>query len=185
MNQVERGKSFNWMGLLFGGAYYAGYGKMGKGIAMGVISVFPLTAIMVSFYAGFKASKELPVGTQAFNWGKAIAVYCIMGAIIGLFAASLPSDDLLDDVSGYWQSSTKEEVMIDFLAERPKFGINGQVQVIEIVDVDTDEERLSFKMNNDVVATLIQNWDASGESFNLTLMIPQTKPIRLAFVRRL
>ncbi|MCJ2164689.1 MULTISPECIES: hypothetical protein [unclassified Pseudodesulfovibrio] len=76
-------QGFSWMGLLFGGMYFAGYGKLVKGLIMGALSFIPLTAIAVHIYAGIKARKELPVGEQAFSWMNAIIVFCVTSAITG------------------------------------------------------------------------------------------------------
>ncbi|MBI9080604.1 MAG: hypothetical protein JEY79_12805 [Pseudodesulfovibrio sp.] len=74
MTQVEK-KGFSWMGLLFGGSYYAGYGELGKGIIMGAITgFFLIPGLFVHLYAGIKGKKDLPVGKQPFEWPKAICV---------------------------------------------------------------------------------------------------------------
>ncbi|MCJ2165230.1 MULTISPECIES: hypothetical protein [unclassified Pseudodesulfovibrio] len=75
MTQVEEKKGFSWMGLLFGGAYYAGYGELGKGIIMGAITgLFLVPGLFVHLFAGIKGKKDLPVGKQPFDWPKAICV---------------------------------------------------------------------------------------------------------------
>ena len=65
---------FNLMGLLFCTSYYAGYGKVGKGLVCAAIGFLPITLIPVAIYMGFNANKELPVGSTPFSWGKAIGV---------------------------------------------------------------------------------------------------------------
>lgn len=85
MEQVEKKKGFSWMGLLFGGMYYAGYGQLVKGLVMGVLSFIPLTMIIVNIYAGIKAKAELPVGERPFNWGNALVVLVVGCAVSGLF----------------------------------------------------------------------------------------------------
>lgn len=53
MTQVEEKKGFSWMGLLFGGAYYAGYGELVKGLIMAAITgVFLVPGFFVHIYAG-------------------------------------------------------------------------------------------------------------------------------------
>lgn len=108
MTQAEK-KGFSWMGLLFGGAYYAGYGQLVKGLIMAVISFIPLTAIPVNIYAGLKAKKHLPVGAQAFEWPKAVLVFFIpmvLGGAVLFFtqggAKAYTQADFMNDVSGYW-----------------------------------------------------------------------------------
>lgn len=81
---ASRKQGFSWMGLLFGGMYYAGYGKLGKGFIMGVLGFIPLTAIPINIYAGIKANKELPVGDQAFNWVNAAIVFYATSVTTGL-----------------------------------------------------------------------------------------------------
>lgn len=72
-SSAQPGK-FNVMALLFSSAYYAGYGKIGKGIMLAAIGFMPLTLIGVGIYAGINANKELPVGNTQFSWGKAIGI---------------------------------------------------------------------------------------------------------------
>lgn len=72
---------FNVMALLFSTAYYAGYGKVGKGIVLSVIGFIPLTLIGVGIYAGMKANNELPIGKIPFSWGKAIGVSVLHSGI--------------------------------------------------------------------------------------------------------
>jgi hypothetical protein len=69
----------NWYALVFGPYYYAGYGKMSKGIVMALIGSLPITAIFVNVYAAIKANKDLPVGKQEFNWKD-----CLITLAIGL-----------------------------------------------------------------------------------------------------
>ncbi len=191
MTQVKEKKGFSWMGLLFGGAYYAGYGKLGKGIVMSLLAAIPLTAIFVQIYAGLKARKELPVGELKFDWGKAIAAYSVtIAVVVGLVAASgnfkvNTQAAMLDDVNGYWASQSNEEMMIDFRQKPYAVGINGDSKPVELLNVDSDNDRLSFKFHTGVVATLIQNWDSEGKTFTLTLVLPNKRPIPLSFVRQL
>ena len=80
VSTAQPGK-FNVMALLFSTAYYAGYGKVGKGILLSVIGFIPLTLIGVGIYAGMKANGELPVGKIPFSWGKAIGVSVLHSGI--------------------------------------------------------------------------------------------------------
>lgn len=74
-------KKFNWIALLFGAAYYAGYGKPLKAVIMACIGFLPLTNIPVLIYAGFKANSELPVKKVPFLWVNAIGVVFLQIAI--------------------------------------------------------------------------------------------------------
>lgn len=56
--QTAEKKGFSLMGLIFGAYYYVGYGKLKKGLILGAISSFPLFAVFINIYLGFKAKKE-------------------------------------------------------------------------------------------------------------------------------
>lgn len=75
---------FSIMGLLFNAAYYAGYGKVGKGALLAFIGFIPLTLIGVGIYAGLQANKELPVGRQNFSWPAAIGIAILQSIIVGI-----------------------------------------------------------------------------------------------------
>lgn len=74
----------NWYALLFGPYYYAGYGKLAKGVIMALIGSLPLTLILVNLYAAFRANKELPIGECEFNWK-----YALGTAVVGLLSTGL------------------------------------------------------------------------------------------------
>lgn len=61
-------KGWSWLGFLFAGYYYAGYGKLLQGIVMAVLSVIPIFGIAFMIYGGIKAKKELPVKEVDFKW---------------------------------------------------------------------------------------------------------------------
>ncbi|GAB7023803.1 hypothetical protein [Salidesulfovibrio brasiliensis] len=92
MTQAKEKNGFSWMGLLFGGAYYAGYGQLVKGLIMGAITgIFLLPGIFVHLYAGIKGKKDLPVGQQPFSWGKAIIAALVPGIVYAFLLAILGS----------------------------------------------------------------------------------------------
>lgn len=64
-------QKFNWKAFFFPAAYFAGRGKVGKGIGLAIIGSLPVVCIAAPFWAGFKA-KELQSTT--FSWPKAISV---------------------------------------------------------------------------------------------------------------
>ena len=68
-------KGFNWLALLFHGFYYTGYGKLGKGILLLLITLIPYAFVVVGIYCGLKANSELPVGKQNFSWRSALLVF--------------------------------------------------------------------------------------------------------------
>ena len=68
-------RGFNWLALLFHGFYYTGYGKLGKGILLLLITLIPYAFIAVGIYCGLKANSELPVGKQNFSWKSALLVF--------------------------------------------------------------------------------------------------------------
>ncbi len=72
---------FNWVALFFAPMYYAGYGKIGKGLLFALIGFVPITAIPVNIYAAFKANSELPVGENPFSWWKAAIAFALMAII--------------------------------------------------------------------------------------------------------
>lgn len=186
MTEQAGSRKFSWLGLFFGGAYYAGYGRLGKGLIMSALSSFPLAAIIVQVYAALRARKELPIGEQPFSWPKAVAAYALTTLLMLAFIAPpFKQSVLVSDVSGYWTDAVQNEVMIDFESEPPVLSIRGVSQQVELLDVDSGNGRLSFRLANGVVATLVRNWDSSGEGFTLSLVVPNTPPVPLAFVRRL
>lgn len=65
---VEK-KGWSWLGFLFAPYYYAGYGKLQKGITLAAISgIMPLIGLGIAIYGGIKAKQELPIGEVTFNW---------------------------------------------------------------------------------------------------------------------
>ena len=61
---------WSWMGFLFNAYYYAGYGKLQKGIIMMLLTGLIIPAFIIPFYCGFKAKNELPIQQIPFSWGK-------------------------------------------------------------------------------------------------------------------
>ena len=89
MTDDNKKTGFNWLGFLFAPYYFAGYGKLGKGILMAILGLMPLTLLFVDVYGGFKANKELPVKQVNFSWGKAIAVLVLHLAIMNAFVFAI------------------------------------------------------------------------------------------------
>lgn len=170
MTQVEAKKGFSWMGLLFGGAYYAGYGQLVKGIIMAVISFIPLTAIPVNIYAGLKAKKQLPVGGQSFNWGAAVGVFLIpvvLGGAIMFFTqggggGTYAEADFRSDASGYWMvESAGEELGFDLRSEPYALitgGERSQMELLSFSPIDADGYcSANFRLSNGKVVILTMN----------------------------
>jgi len=105
-NQAKKNKGWSWLGFFFAPNYYAGYGKIKKGIIFSLIQTIPIIGFfIVNIYAGIKAKKELPVGEQSFNWKLAIGVSFIQFIFIGiifsilmlLVFSDLSEDDIQED----------------------------------------------------------------------------------------
>ena len=75
--ESNQNKGWNWLAFFFAPAYYAGYGKLKKGIIYAVISGFPLFGIVIAILGGKNANKELPVGRVDFNWRNAVIAIVI------------------------------------------------------------------------------------------------------------
>lgn len=88
MDSKNKKKGFNWLAFIFSYAYYAGYGRIPKALALAVAACIPIVFIGVPFYAGFKANTDLPVGEQPFSWPKAILL-AFIGASLFSGAMSL------------------------------------------------------------------------------------------------
>ena len=91
-NQSTNG-GWSWMGFLFSAYYYAGYGKLQKGIVMMLLMCLIIPAFIIPFYCGFKAKSELPIKQVPFNWGKVgivVVVYMVVQIvfqiIVGIIA---------------------------------------------------------------------------------------------------
>jgi hypothetical protein len=78
---MDNDKKFNWLAFFFASAYYAGYGKVGKGLVFALAGLVPLAALVANVYAGVKANRELPIGNVPFKWAPAIAVAVVAVAI--------------------------------------------------------------------------------------------------------
>ena len=84
-NQSTNG-GWSWMGFLFSAYYYAGYGKLQKGIVMMLLMCLIIPAFIIPFYCGFKAKSELPIKQVPFNWGKVGILVLVVFAIQIIFA---------------------------------------------------------------------------------------------------
>lgn len=148
MEKMNENSGFSWMGLLFGGAYYAGYGQLTKGLIMAVISFIPITAIPVNIYAGLKAKKQLPVGEEAFEWPKAVLAFfvpVVLGGAVMFFAQGGTSPytetNFRAEVSSYWTvESSGAELGFDMHQYPYAFIINGQRTPMEIVRFTPEDE---------------------------------------------
>lgn len=69
--------SYQLYAFFFGPIYFAGYGKLRKGIILQIISL-PVIGLFVGIYCLSKAKKELPIGEIPFNWKKASIVIFIL-----------------------------------------------------------------------------------------------------------
>ena len=69
---AEVTSGWSWKAAIFQGAYYAGKGKIGKGLLYAILGIFPLIAIINFFRLGSKANEEL--SQKEFKWGAAIFV---------------------------------------------------------------------------------------------------------------
>lgn len=78
-------KPFNLIAFFFAPFYYIGYGQVLRGVAFFLLSLLPIGAIVVSFWAGFRANKELPVGEVPFNW-RNVGIAFVAFAIVILWA---------------------------------------------------------------------------------------------------
>jgi hypothetical protein len=196
MSEVEQKKGFSWMGLLFGGAYYAGYGKVAKGLIMAVISFIPLTAIPVNIYAALKAKKQLPVGSQPFNWGMAILAFCIPAVLSagilflaqGGMARAYTEADFRSDASGYWRvQSSGEQVGFD-LRQRPYASIvNGSRYPLEMVRFIPKDEDGYCSMVLSLTTGDLLSLGFAPESDSKTMSLSRTgAPVEiLLFMRKL
>jgi hypothetical protein len=126
VNIVEEEKvntKFNWIALLFGSVYYAGYGKLTKAVICALISFIPLIQIPVNIYLGKKANSELPVGKVPFKWMIAIPftiVFSIYNYIVITLIQESQSDPIVEMVKGgklgICPEKTIEEMTKGFMA---------------------------------------------------------------------
>ncbi|WP_169752679.1 hypothetical protein [Campylobacter mucosalis] len=93
MEQNSQGQNpqksgWSWIGFLFPAYYYAGYGKLKKGIIMAIIVSIPVinlvTALVVGIYGGINAKRELPIKEVPFNWGNVGIVLLVITVFLGL-----------------------------------------------------------------------------------------------------
>ena len=86
---MEEKKGWSWMGFLFAPYYYAGYGKLEKGLVLAVISgILPLLALAVAVYGGLNAKKELPIKEQEFNWKK-MSISLVVAIVVSLISMTV------------------------------------------------------------------------------------------------
>lgn len=91
---MEEKKGWSWLGFLFPAFYYAGYGKLNKGLVFIVLSTFypigTIGAIVLAIYGGLKARQELPVGQIPFSW-KNVAIVVVVGVAVTVGSSALMS----------------------------------------------------------------------------------------------
>ncbi|BDQ38755.1 hypothetical protein SYK_31150 [Pseudodesulfovibrio nedwellii] len=194
MKNTEVKKGFSWMGLLFGGAYYAGYGQLVKGLILAAISFTPLTAIPVNIYAGIKAKKQLPVGAQAFEWPKAVLVFFIpivLGGAVLLFtqggAKQYTEADFRLEASAYWVvDSTGEEWGFDMRHKPYALIINERRSTLDVMKfTPADADGVCFmalRLSTGKLVGLTMN-PADNELMVLSAVEAQNDTLR--FVREL
>lgn len=68
-NEAKK-RTWSWLGFFFAPYYYAGYGKLGKGILLGIVGVvIPILGFfIVGIIGALNAKKELPIGKEKFSW---------------------------------------------------------------------------------------------------------------------
>lgn len=86
-------KGWNWLAFFFAPYYYAGYGRLKRGLVYAVVGgLIPLFALAFAIESGRKANKDLPIDEQEFNWknaGITIAVSILIGVLLNYFIYSL------------------------------------------------------------------------------------------------
>jgi len=89
MEQKGVKQGWSWLGFFFAPHYYAGYGKLQKGLILAVVSgIMPLLAIFVAIYGGLKAKKELPIGNDKFNW-KNVGITLVVSVVVSFVSMTL------------------------------------------------------------------------------------------------
>lgn len=79
-NALVKKAGFNWLAFLFNSAYYAGKGKVKKGVIFALFAWLPIFMIPIGFYCGFKANSELT--EETFSWKNALLVVAFQ-AVVG------------------------------------------------------------------------------------------------------
>ncbi len=195
---------FNWIAFLLNGAvYYAGYGKVKKGILLALIGFFPLTAFFVNLYAGFKANKELPVKKEAFHWGKAISVLAVHVVIL-IIAASLivslklfnqgeasadeqvvyTKSSILNAVTGVWEiNTTKEYVIINLTDDVKTVRADGQIFDVEVDGVDLNKAIIYLIAGTNKVSWRFSTvMSEDGSTFDLKFRIADGTEFLMSYV---
>lgn len=110
---------FNWIALLGGAHYYSGYGHFKKGLILAVTAgILPFLTILIALYAGFKASDELPIKKEPFQWRKftiSLTTQLIVTLFVGVLLtvserSSLPSPSLATTVNRQQAELFNEEL---------------------------------------------------------------------------
>jgi len=193
-NAHDEKKGFSWMVLLFAPYYYAGYGRLRKGLIMAVIGFIPLTALFVNIYGGFRAKKELPIGRQDFKWGHAIGVFFLQWAITAAVFSLSPqfqeemNTAMLSDVSGVWRAdSDGAMVTVDLSGKNQHMIISGKQIPVKVDSIDTENHIVSLKINakDQAVIWTIQKVFETEDRFHLKFILHEGSQEELSFVRNL
>jgi hypothetical protein len=109
-NENEVKKGFSWLGFFFPSYYYAGYGKLGKGLILLALQIIiPIVGTLgVMIYGGIKARKELPIKEVSFKWLNVLIMFIVSNALIFALMTLLSSNSLTWDEQG--QTQLKSEV---------------------------------------------------------------------------
>lgn len=184
--QTAEKKGFSLMGLIFGAYYYVGYGKLKKGLILGAISSFPLFAVFINIYLGFKAKKELPIGEVAFNWKNIFILFIIQLVLASILFSMSPlgqKEAILSDVSGVWESSASEKVVINLIDSKKSIDIEGQNFPVTIKEINF--EKHIVKVNVGKEYWVVQQKFADDGKFTLLIRLHTGKIDELSYVKEL
>jgi hypothetical protein len=99
----EKKTGWSWLGFFFPAYYYAGYGKVKRGLVYALLTIIPFAAIVIAIIGGMKARKDLPVGQIKFVWKNLIPIFLVM--LLSVFI-SFKLPDLIGD--GENQETTEQ-----------------------------------------------------------------------------
>jgi len=130
---TEHKQGWSWMGCLFAPYYYAGYGKLKKGIIYALLSTFPPFGMVIAFLGGKNANKDLPVGQEKFMWGQALIAVTVTVATAAImnsvFNQSIEVKTIKQSSLSMCPNATIEQMVNGFM-ENPSWdsgvGANGK-----------------------------------------------------------